>query len=383
MAATIWALHPVMVESVAWVAEMKNTLSGVFFLLSILFFARALETGKRGNHLLSMVFAALAMASKASTVILPAILCLCGWWLQRGWQWRTVVKAAPAFLMAAISSAVTVWTGGLQIASSRDSQWHPEWIRSWPARLVAAGRAIWFYPGKFLWPHPQSAVYHRWEIDAHRALEYMPLAAAILVVLLLWLHRDGWARPWFFAAACFLTALLPVLGLAEQPIIRYSFVFDHFQYLASMALAALAGASLRKIRGARARALVLAVIVLTLGITTRERVPVFSTEETLWSDTVKKNPQAWGAHNGLGNALLAQHRFDEAIYHFQKSLEANLNNAEPHNGMGVALTQEKRYAEAIAHFTIALHLDPDYTSARDNLAKVERIAERMAASQPR
>ena len=170
LGAALWALHPVQVESVAWITEMKNTESGLFFLLSILFFvkwlrAKELNNGRTEgvwNYALCLLFAAMAMAGKSSTVILPVVLCLCAWWVEGRWHWRNVVRVIPLFLMTVAASALSIWTQGLQLATVTD----PQWARTWPQRLAAAGDAFWFYLGKLLWPYPLVAIYPRWQIDA-------------------------------------------------------------------------------------------------------------------------------------------------------------------------------------------------------------------------
>jgi hypothetical protein len=248
LGAALWALHPVQIESVAWITEMKNTESGFFFLLSILFFVRSLRANElsngksagRWNYPLSLLFAAAAMASKSSTVILPVVLCLCAWWLDGRWQWRVAGRVVPMFLMAAAASALSIWTQTLHPGIVIEAQW----MRTWPQRLSAAGNAVWFYLGKLLWPHPLSTVYPRWQIDAGQWVSYLGLVAVIVFLSIFWINRARWSRAWFFTFAYFLVALLPILGFIDNPIFRYSLVFDHFQYLASMGPLALAGAGL-------------------------------------------------------------------------------------------------------------------------------------------
>jgi protein O-mannosyl-transferase len=254
LGAALWALHPVQVESVAWITEMKNTESGLFFLLSILFFVKWLRikeikngrTGNEWNYALCFLFAALAMASKSSTVVLPVVLCLCAWWIQGRWQWRNAVRVIPGFLMSIAASALSVWTQRLQLAAATDSQW----ARTWPQRFAAAGDAFWFYLGKLLWPHPLIAIYPRWQTDGGQWTSYLPLVTAILLISGLWLlgaksNVAEW-RAGFFAFAYFAVALLPVLGLIDNYVFSYSLVFDHFQYLASMGPLALAGTGLAR-----------------------------------------------------------------------------------------------------------------------------------------
>ena len=298
LGATLWAVHPVEVASVAWVAELKNTLSGLFFLGSIFFFLRWLRTGEnrgeRGragwfDYGLSLLCAALAMASKSSTVVLPVVLGLCAWWMEGRVRRRQFISLSPLILMAAAASAVTLWTQRLSLARMNwalpsDGQW----ARPWPGRLVAAGEAAWFYLGKLLWPHPLIAVYPRWQVDAGRWLEWLPLLAAVALLSLLWRRGSPWGRACLFAFAYFLVALLPVLGLLDGTDFRYSLVYDHFQYLASMGPLALAGAGMARLahhtppgRTDWPRALG-AGALLALGTLSWQRSEVYRDEETFW-----------------------------------------------------------------------------------------------------
>jgi tetratricopeptide (TPR) repeat protein len=201
------------------------------------------QSGAGWNYAFSLLFAALAMAAKSSTVILPVVLCLCAWWIEGRWHWRNLVRTIPLFLMAIAASTLSIWTQVLQFAKGTD----PQWARTWPERLAAAGDAVWFYLGKLLWPHPLSANYPRWQIDAGQWVSYLPLLAVIVILAILWLRgRSGGAgsRACFFAFAYFVVGLLPILGLVDTYIFRYSFVFDHFQYLASIGPLALIGTAL-------------------------------------------------------------------------------------------------------------------------------------------
>ena len=200
LGATLWALHPVSVESVAWVTEMKNTQSGLFFLLAILFFIRYLraknlagQTGSGWAYALTLIFGALAMASKSSTVILPVVLCLCAWWLDGRWHWRNLTRVVPMFLMAIAASTVSIWTQSAHLASVADPRWH----RTWLERLGAAGDAVWFYLSKLLWPHPLITVYPRWQIATGQWVSYLGFVATVVVLSIFWLKRQSWSRAYF------------------------------------------------------------------------------------------------------------------------------------------------------------------------------------------
>jgi len=376
LGAALWALHPVAVESAAWVTELKNTESGLFFLLSILFFVRYLRTkdlgGRTGsdwNYALTLLFAALAMASKSSTVILPVVLFLCSWWMDGRWHWRNVARVVPMFLMAIAASALSIWTQGLQLASVAD----PQWVRTWSERLGAAGDAVWFYLGKLLWPHPLITVYPRWQIAAGQWVSYLALLAMIVILSIFWLIRQPWSRACFFAFAYFLVALLPVLGLIDNPIFRLSLVFDHLQYLASIGPLALAGAGLVLFsnfivpKKPWLQSSLCAGLLLILGMASWQRTLVYESNETFWTDTLAKNPDCWIGHNNLGEALLQKGQLDEAVAQYQKALVIYPNYPEARNNLGNALLQNGQVDDAVAQYQKALEIKPNNAGARNNL----------------
>jgi protein O-mannosyl-transferase len=373
--AALWALHPVEVESVAWITEMKNTESGLFFLLSILFFLKWIQARdldkqpSAGRHyILTLIFAALAMACKSSTVILPGVLGLCAWWTEGRWNWRTFARVAPIFFMSFAASILSIWTQHLQLVKDND----PQWVRTWPERLVAAGDAVWFYLGKLLWPQP-SLIYPRWEIDAMEWISYLPLLAVIFALFILWIKRESWSRPYFFAFAYFLVALFPVLGLVDNPIFRYSLVFDHFQYLASMGPLALAGAGMvlgvDSVLSRRfwVQAALGAGVLMTLGALSCQRAWIYQNQDRLWTDILSKNPTCWVAYNNLGNALLQKGDLNEARIEFQKTLEINPNYADAHYNLGVTLLQMGQMDEAMVEWQKALEINPDMADGQADL----------------
>ncbi len=374
--AALWALHPVMAESVAWITEMKNTESCLFYLLAILFFVKGLQAAdleKRkvwdGNYAPALLFSVLAMASKSSTVVLPVVLCLCTWWVDRRWNWHRLAKVVPIFLMAVLATGVSIWTQNLELASAHDSQW----ARSWPERVAAAGDAVWFYLGKLVWPHPLIAVYPRWQIDAEAWVSYLPLLAVVVVLAVFWANRESWARAPFFVFAYFVVALLPVLGLFDNIIFQFSLVFDHFQYLASMGPLALAGAGLARLSGwaipsRRWLERVLgSVLLLILGALTWQRASVYESQKTLWTDTVAQNSTCWVGDSNLGVALADMGQIDEAIALYKKALELNPNYAAAHGNLGNSLVKKGQVDAAIAEYNKAIELYPRFPQAHLNL----------------
>jgi protein O-mannosyl-transferase len=376
LGAALWGLHPVQVESVAWITEMKNTESGLFFLLSVLFFVRWLRAGdlevpSRGglNYALTLLFAALAMASKSSTVILPGVLCLSAWWMEGRWYWRNLPRVVPIFLMSVVASALSIWTQGLHFATVTGHQW----VRTWPQRLATAGDAIWFYLGKLLWPHPLITIYPRWQIDGGQWISYLPLLALIVILSILWIKREPWSRACFFAFAYFGTALLPVLGLIDNPIFRLSLVFDHLQYLGSIGPLALAGTALVRLsdfflpKKPRLQAALCAELLMILGMASWQRTWVYESGDALWTDEVAKNPSCWLGHFDLGDALFQKGQLDESIGQFQKAVETNPNFFEAHNNLGLALGQKGQLDDSVAHFQKAVEINPYFFEAHDGL----------------
>ena len=369
LGAALWALHPVQVESVAWISEMKNTESCLFYLIAILFFVKALKANPSERsfiYFLMLLFAALAMASKSSTVILPVVLLLCAWWSEGRFQARMLSRIAPVFLMSIAAGLVSMWTQKSQMATLTESI-----SRSWPERLTAAGDTVWFYLAKLIWPHPLMMIYPLWRIDIHQGLFYLPALATIAVLFLLWFKRDTWARPWFFAFAYFLAGLLPTLGLFDNYIFRYSLVFDHFQYLASMGPLALVGAGLvwlsdRMALGEPLRASAGAILILLVGMLTWHQSGFYENEKTLWTHTLRYNPGAFSAHNNYGNWLLKNGQIPEAEQQFEQALRIDPNYDQAHYNLGNTFQAEKRLPEAIAEYEAALRLNPKFEAVHDN-----------------
>jgi tetratricopeptide (TPR) repeat protein len=260
LGAALWALHPVQVESVAWICELKNTQSAVFFLLAVRSWLQSIEIGRVGRGLpptsdfgvsgvkpdlqpnrccaFAFLWTVAAILSKPSAVMLPVVFALVWWWRRGGMpRWRELLWLAPFFLLSAAAAFWTVWEQRVHSGATG-----PEWDVSWPGRFIIAGKVIWFYLGKLAWPHPLIFIYERWQIDATQPLAFLPLLAAGAGLILLWRTRTPAGRAAFLAAALFVTLLFPVLGFFDVFFFRYSYVGDHFQHLASMAPLALAAA---------------------------------------------------------------------------------------------------------------------------------------------
>ena len=419
LGAALWALHPVMVQSVAWITELKNTQSCLFYVLSIFYFlkwddrrrirrksqnqdaadqggavSRPSGRGLEDGHSLilfglSWSFFTLATLSKPSVVMLPVILALCVWWRTGRIRWRDVATLAPFVLISALASVWTIFEQKFHAGAIG-----AEWAQTWPERLVITGRAIWFYLAKLAWPHPLIFIYPRWEINSSQLITYLPLLAALAGLLALWLIRTKWSCAGFFAAAYYVVSLFPVLGFFSIYFFRYSFVSDHFQYLASMGPLALAGAGIvtgcsRFAASRRLSALpstsrhpprrassalattplvgICGVLLLVLVFLTWRQTAVYHNLVTLYTATLTKNPGCWMAHYNLGIALNDQGDTNGAIAHYRQAVELRPSYGEAHYNLGRLLVQKGQLQEAITHYVKALDINPADAEAHNNL----------------
>jgi tetratricopeptide (TPR) repeat protein len=360
--AAAFALHPVAVESVAWITERKNVLSGLFYLLAAL-------THLRQRRAVSLALFVCALLSKTATCSLPAVLLLLTWWKTGRVTKRDVAALLPFFAAGLALGLVTVWVEK-HVAGATGA----EWALSLGQRCLLAGRALWFYAGKLVWPVNLSFIYPRWELDTGAAWQYLfPLGVlAVLAGLWRWASKDALVGVLFFVIT-----LAPALGFFDVYPFRYSYVADHFQYLASIGLIALAAGSIR--RAAPQIRLVGVPVLLALGILTWKQTHIYRDLETLWRDTLAKNPQAWLAHYNLGVILHNRGNPLEAIGHYEQALRLKPDLAEPHYNWGNALADLGRLGEAVAQYQEALRLRPGYVDAMNNLgvalAQLGRVPE--------
>ena len=398
LGAALWALHPVMVQSVAWITELKNAQSCVFYLLSILFF---LEWGDQGGELqqrragerrslgfvLSLLFFILATLSKPSVVMLPFVLALCIWWMRGKIRWRDVITLIPFALISALASAWTIWEQRFHARAVG-----PDWAQTFPERLVIAGKAIWFYLGKLVWPHPLIFIYPRWEVDSSKVVAYLPLLAAVAGLLALWFIQGKWSRALFFGAAYYVISLFPVLGFFTVFFFRYSFVSDHFQYLASIGPLSLAGAGIATVVGrlgetprelapntdalqrfpvARARVglsvSVCGGLLLSLGFLTWRQTAEYHNLLSVYTATLQQNPRCWMAHYNVGIVLSEKGEADQAIDHYRRAVDLRPDYAEAHYNLGRLLAEKGQVDDAIAHYERAVAINPADAEAQNNL----------------
>ncbi len=365
LASIFFVLHPVGVASVAWISELKNALSLPFCLASLwLFLAAEDRTGNFANsksrrcYILSLVAFLLALLSKTSTVMLPVILLAYAWWRRGRVTLGDILRTGPYFAMALVFGVLTVWFQTHQAVREEIVQTENFW-----ARLTDAGMAVWFYLGKALLPVNLCMIYPRWTVEAGSLRAFTPLLLLLGIFLACWWYRKSWGGHVLFALGCFVASLFPVLGFFDMYFMVLSRVSDHFAYLALIPIVALVAAGLVALPRNRIRHIASVALVGAMAVLTLQRARVFATNENLWTDTLAKNPAAWNAHNNLGCIRAEQGRMDEALRHFEASLNFNPRNTKALVNLAKARALEKDFAEAEARFQAALKIKPDDADA--------------------
>ncbi len=388
-AAMIFAVHPVNVESVAWISQRKGLLAMLFFLLSILWYLRQFlssssDNAQRSRHTpcaatahgvcgqligpwywLSLLAFLLALLSKGSVAVLPVLLLVIVWW-RREVTRRDLVRTAPFFLVAAVLAIVNVWfqTHGQDVVTRQ---------ATFIERLLGAGGVVWFYLYKALLPLNLIFIYPQWHIHVGNVLWWLPVVAAVTLTVVLWQYRQGWSRPFLFAWGFFCVSLLPVLGFADVGFMQYSLISDHYQYTGIIGVIALVAAGYdvwhkRAPGPVRSTASTVPIVVLgLLTFLTWQQSGLYSNAMTLYQATLEKNPACWIAHNNLGNVLDEAGRGPEAMEHYRQALRLNEDYADAHNNLGVSLDKIGKLPEAVEHYQKALRLNPTYAEAHNNL----------------
>lgn len=388
LAAAIFAVHPVNVETVAWVTERKNLLAGFFYLSSALACLRfwlpnpvtvedraagfietpATRFGNWKFYWLALFFYFCALLAKTAVIALPAAVLLVVWWKRGKIGWRQLLPLTPFLAVGMAMGLWTVWVEKHLVHATGSG-----WVFSFPERCLIAGRAVWFYLGKLVWPHPLTFVYPRWEMNTAHPLAYLPVLALVASLLILWLGRRGRARPVLVTLAYFLALLFPVLGFFNVYFFRYSFVADHFQYLAGIGPLSLAAAAITlaldrfKKTNPLLQPAFCGALLLLLGALTWRQCGMYSDLETLWRVTLSRNPASWLAHNNLGDLLLKQKRLKEAFEQFQMALQIKSDDEKIWFNLGDAFSADGQPDKAIKCYRQAIAINPNYFNALNNL----------------
>jgi tetratricopeptide (TPR) repeat protein len=380
LAAVLFAVHPLRVESVAWVTERKDVLSGLFFVLTLAaYVGYARHRFSMLRYLGIMIFFAMGLMAKPMLVTLPLVLLLLDYWpLRRGaeradlhaapsppppvgrFPWRLVIEKLPLLLLVAVSSVATLTQGKALAANER---------LSFAWRICNALISYVIYVGQSLYPAGLAVLYPRADPDLPlplaRACGAFVLLAGVTAVTLLWRRR----RPYLLVGwLWYLIMLVPVIGVVQ---IGIQALADRFTYLPQIGLCMAAAWGAADVARAWPRrrwacSIVSALVLAVLMGSAWRQTSFWRDSETLWEHTLACTPENAAAHCMLGNTLSTRGRTEEAVVHLRQAVELNPAFAKAHYDLGLVLAQRGRDDEAMAQYQAAVETDPTLAIAQCN-----------------
>lgn len=367
LTAWLFALHPVNVEAVAWIVQTKTTLAFALCLASFLLYATWTERRTWPWYAAALASFALALLAKTAAAPLPAVLLVWHAWRRDVRPLRALLLCLPFFALAIAGGLTASW---IERHGVRPEEFATD--LTWSQRVVVAGKAYWFYLGKILFPVRLAFVYPRMEVDAAHAASYATFAGMGLVAAAAWaLRKRPWGRPLFAANAYYTLMLVPVMGFLDISYMRYTFVADHWAYMAMPGVlawivggATAAGDRWRGSRGlATAAHAAVAVTLAACAVLSWRQASLYRDAETLWTDTLRKNPGAWVAHYNLGVEYQARGEVQHAVEHYLRAVALKPDYARAEYNLGVGLSDLGRRDEAILHYRRAIASRPNYPRA--------------------
>jgi tetratricopeptide (TPR) repeat protein len=381
LAAAVFALHPVHVESVAWITERKNVLSGCFYLLAMVAYIQALGLTKplsmsqasniRNNfhlYLLALLLYICALLSKTVTCTFPVAILLIIWWRRESLSLRDCLPLLPFFIIGAGLGLQTVWIEKYGVGAQGE-----EFAYTMAERFLIAGRALWFYVEKLAWPQQLTFFYPRWQVNDSSFLQYLYPSSFVALLLAAVLFQKKVGRGIAAALLFYVVTLFPALGFFNVAPMRFSYVADHFQYLASIGPIVLTISLLMMLFKKFPKVLKVpggvgvSLVLILLGTLTWQQTRIYNNAETLWKDTIAKNPSSWISHMNLGVILSTRGRFEDALACYQQALRIKPDSAWTHNNIGTMMAEMGKSDLAVYHMKEALRFDGDYPEAYSNL----------------
>ncbi|MFP4473075.1 MAG: tetratricopeptide repeat protein [Candidatus Omnitrophota bacterium] len=379
-AGLIFAVHPIQVESVAWITEIKNVMSGFFYLLalrtylSLYDFDRKVYCHEPRRFVLAVLFFVLALLSKTVTCSFPAAVLLIVWWKTGRIRKKDIKPLFPVFAAGFVLGLLTVWIEKHEIGA-QGTDWHLSLLE----HFLLAGRILWFYIGKIIWPQELLFFYSRWQISDQTWWQYLFPLGFLLLLAVLYARRKSWGRGPLTAVLFYALTLFPALGFFNVYPMRFSFVADHFQYLAGLGIIALLTVSIvyaaqtlcpKSFRYVPA-AVMLAIVAL-LGIKTSAQTEVYQNAWTLYSYVIEKNPQSWIAYNNRGSQYFDRGLYKLADQDFRRALSLKPDYADALNNRGLVFYKKGQEQQALKYFSAAIEAFPEFSSAITNRATVYR-----------
>ena len=401
LGAMIFAVHPVCVESVAWVSELKNTLSLPLFLLSAIHYVKfddkaALEgpdsASAKRHYLLAIGMFLLSMFAKTSVVMMPVAILLYVWWKRGTVTITDVVRSAPFFLISLILGLITIYyQHGRAIGQETII------VGGLDSRLASSGMSLLFYLKLIFWPVTLLPIYTKWEVDPPKIWQFLPWPIIAAVGWWFWQNRATWGRHALFGFGFFLLMVAPVLGFITISYMRITWAADHFIYLPMIGIIGLVAAGVatwyeRTAEGERPLLVAgTAVMLAALTFLAFRYAGAWVNEDALWTHTLKHNFDAWQAHNRLGAKKFARGDVEGAHFHFQNSTRLRPDLGETHNNLGTTLSaRAQMFAQrgdqgaakremdaAIEQFAEACRVTPHVPAIHVNLANALAAAGRF------
>ena len=431
LAALIFAVHPVCVESVAWVSELKNTLSLPLFLWSAIHYiafddlvsAGAAPGDRRAakHYVAAIAFFLLAMFAKTSVVAMPVLILLYAWWKRNAVTSRDLVFAAPFFVISIVLGLITIWyQHGRAIGQETII------VGGLDSRLASAGLSLAWYMKILAWPVHLLPIYTKWAVDPPQVWQFLPWPVLVGVTWWFWQNRATWGRHALFGLGFFLLMVAPVLGFITISYMRITWAADHFIYLPMIGIigVVVAGvASWARRLSAEERSYVqvgTAVLVVALTLLAHGDAACWVNEDALWTHTLTYNPNAWQAHNRLGAKKFSRGHVENlgpeaglrpemgveqtrigpqtriqnlgAFYHFSWSTFLRPDLGETHNNLGTAWSARAQSAlqqgnkaaadmcmtKAVEQFAEACRVTPHVPAIHVNLANSLAAAGRFS-----
>jgi tetratricopeptide (TPR) repeat protein len=353
------------VESVAWITERKNVLSLFFYLLALMSWIEFIEERPRSFwrfYLLALSYSALALCSKTTACTIPVALVLVLWLKEKPINKFRLIQIIPFIGLGAGMGLMTMWWERYHQGTQGKL-----FELGLPERILVASHAIWFYAGKLLWPINLTFSYPRWTVDASDPFAYSWLCLGITCAAAIFFFRRFVGRSVEVAMLFYVASLAPLSGFIMLYTFRYTFVADHYQYVASIGPIALAAAGITVSLQSQhkwIKSVFCGALLLVLGVLTWRQCGIYYDLETLWRDTLAKNPDSGMAHSNLGALLLyRKENIGEAVEHFRRAVQLNPDLADTYMHLGVALISQGQNAEALENFEKSMQIDSNSADA--------------------
>lgn len=364
----LFAVHPVAVESVAWIAELKNTLSLPLLLLAMCAYLDYDEGGRRSRYWAALGWFLASLLCKTSGVMLPVVFLLYHLWKTGRITLGNIRTVAAFFAVSLVLGLVTIHFQDQRAIGSAELP-----VTGLASRVANAAHVIFFYLGKIFVPVHLMPIYPQWGTEPVAAGDFLPLLGLVALAAACWYRRLGWGRHGLFGVGAFIALLAPVLGFVPMVYHRLSWVADHFVYLPMLGLVALAvggidwGLARIGKQGERVAHAALLALAFAFGAMSRDYAKIFRDDEVLWTYTLRHNPGAWMAENNLGLGLHHAGKYAEAIARFRTSIKLYPRFAEARMNLANSLMQTGSGEEAISEYREAIRLKPSFAEAYNNL----------------